>query len=516
MTHMFLHVRDLREKNLVYTSDHVEPSPDIPSLVALTGVCHVLRTMALSFPRLWTIVPASLPSRLTSAFLERSAGLPLRVHVSVTDRYWWSPPPIFDQPYRSRIRELCIVKAPHDASNYAKILSILAPHLTYLNMSLDKNFGQAHMVSPSDIFSGTTPTALTAFSHSLKSAIFPVGSFPSLIHLRISAEDRRFDVYDLLNLLEDAPMLETLYILHGEGVYTRHPERESLRTIRLPRLRALCLDKVEADQAFFILARLDPPPDVMVQVHRTKIRDLKALNLFDIPPIGELTTLEVAREGLSFHIRVRGTRGGFWLDTYREHAAIDLRDLTAALFARIEPRLATVHTLRLAALPFESHARPTLLEILVAEAALMPKVSTLVVAHRNDIDRDRLAPALERILSPVEPSGAVPLPALRTLGVQTYRAIPNYEPIVRLLAARGRAGYPVRDVSLSIGCEDEPEFVCVCCSGVADEVEMAESKGEMLWDIENDPYWSVETPYWPLYPDEEYRRWMWNLPNVGW
>lgn len=506
------------------------------SLLASTRVCRRLRAIAISCPSLWTVIPAHLSG--AAALAERAAPLPLQVYLIITQSGEFgavSRLPVFQEPYRSRVQELHLIQQSpcRNHTQLQEVLSSVAPKLSYLTIS---PLGHED-VSPAlpfpipknvvycTFFPQCDSVPLRAMALSLEFGIFPRpygNRFPSLAHLRISGSTT-IDALSFLQILADTPMLETLYIadkainvLGGmDGL------RDSMPIVHLSRLRALVADNPDLGGISAVLDRLEFPPHVDIQLHGIDVNNPSEIDMLVLPVIGELTTLEIAEGFPDFHIRARGTHGGFWVHVRIVWASVShCVSITDAFFAKLAPLLATVHTLRLGARLFMPTTETSLLELVIPHAtAHMPNLSTLLLACNNDVP-SHLAPAVQVALLPYIPSDpVVPCPSLEQLVIQSHFPIPDYTPLVEALEERARLGHPIRELCISNtdGRDREGTIARVRSSGMADHVETMDLRDKMVWDLKGDLYWRVDSPaYWALYPDEKDMDRLWRLPLVGW
>ncbi|KAI0707833.1 hypothetical protein C8Q76DRAFT_800154 [Earliella scabrosa] len=456
--------------------------------------------------------------------IKRAGTLPLRVHTDSKDLHTWTlaSGSASQTSYQSRIHELCQVGGPPDTSHLERLLPALAAHLVYLNISPD-DLPQTRNPEPryTNLFGQLTPVALKALAISLSARVLPSDHFPSLAHLRISGgHDVCLGARSLLQLLANTPQLETLHLVQT-FVYSDYTGGQDVHVVPLNRMRALCFNGSGFADTFTILGHLRLPPTSMIQLHRLDLIHRSDIDKFAIPPIGELAELDVCAHFPNFHIRVRGTLGGFWAHMRLANSGSNHVATIRALLARITPLVSTVHTLRLATSQFVSTYPLSLLNLVIPHAtADMPALSCLVVACRNNVPRE-LASAIQSALVPREsdvsrPSRTVPCPSLQTLIVQSARAIPDYTPLVKMLAERVRLGHPIRKLCVSVGRDHDEPSVRVRSSGVADHVESTEVRNTMFWDPERESYWRAESPYWSLYPEKSYIDWLWGLPPIGW
>ncbi|KAI0807669.1 hypothetical protein C8Q74DRAFT_1228584, partial [Fomes fomentarius] len=290
--------------------------------------------------------------------------------------------------------------------------------------------------------------------------------------------------------------------------------------VHLSRLRALVAENPDLGGISALLDRLELPSHVNIQLHRIDVNNPSEIDMLVLPMIGELTMLEIAEDFPDFHIRARGTHGGFWVHVRIVWASVShCVSITDAFFAKLAPLLAAVHTLRLGARLFMPMTETSLLDLVIPHAtAHMPSLSTLLLACNNDVP-SHLAPAVQAALLPHIPSDpVVPCPSLKHLVIQSHFPIPDYTPLVETLEERARLGHPIRQLCISItdGRDREETIAPARSSRMADHVDMMDLQDKMVWDLKGHPYWRVEGPaYWALYPDEKDMERLWRLPLIG-
>ncbi|TBU35494.1 hypothetical protein BD311DRAFT_679755 [Dichomitus squalens] len=495
---------------------HFEAPPAISSLFGITHICHRLRTIAIRLPFLWTTLNSRMPQDLVDLFVQRSAGLPFRVYFRVGRQLpVGSPLPVFSCINVSRIQELFLtitVDYHHHLLPHDNVLLPLSPTLTYLNL-VREGFFSPRIQTP-EIFPGRR-NILVALAFSLQVTPPPRDYFPCLAHLRIAGMKHMdgsgtINSSDLLRLLANTPSLETLYVIEAEIVWDGMSPVTTTETVRLERLRVLCFYDQRLDAILNTLSCLALNPDMTLQLHRIRYLDSTTPQLATLPPLGELTHLEIASEGEHYHIRAFGPDCGVWFHFHSDffsqviHGANTSEDVLACMVDKLGPSLRRVHTLRIAT---DGHTH-LIVSFLRRTSSLLPTLHTLLVASEN-ADGLSFAAALGAALLPGEPPLSIPSPTLQKLHVQVYRPIARHAPIEWMLDTRVRLGHPIPEVLLSIGRRDE-------VFDTAPAGEHAEMNNVLSWDPRSDPFWLIETPYWPLYPPERDMDWLWGLPRLKW
>ncbi|KAI0707900.1 hypothetical protein C8Q76DRAFT_800202 [Earliella scabrosa] len=501
------------------------PPPDFKSLVRATHVCRQWRSVATNCPSLWSVLPdleTSYP--IMDAFFGRSGTLPLEVHISTTGAY-------SGYPTQDRNRIVALVSSAPDCS--CSLLPTVAHSLKYLEVRSASPYHRRRDDWPIITFSPETPR-LHALSLNLRTGASVDDFFPDLAHLRITGGNHKsLRVHALLKLLANTPRLETLYILHTE--LEHNDDSDALPTVPLNHLRTLCVDSPGYSGASALMKYLTFPSTTSIQLHRLDVTNHTSLGtVLHLPPLAELTVLEVAEEPCKLHIRVRGPRGGgLWLHVVARYAKWP-RKILGSVLDKLFGALAGVTEVRVAGT--SAQFRLGLLDAVVQEVtARLPDVLTLVVAC--DSVQDTME-ALARSLSPgtplVETPGradtsvgvpsevqvsALPFPALDTLRTQASHSDPTSmlhdEDLNRMLSFRASRRRPIRAVTLSGGRQASKVREDARPAFPVEEVEMVE---EMVWDMWNDPFWKVRNEYWPLHPDESDSVGMsefWGLPRVG-
>ncbi|TBU50213.1 hypothetical protein BD309DRAFT_945651 [Dichomitus squalens] len=492
---------------------HFEAPPAISSLFDITHICHRLRTIAIRLPFLWTTLDSRMTKDLVDLFVQRSAGLPFRVYFRTGRQFPIDTLlPVFSCINVSRIQELFVTMTvnhyypflPHN-----DILLPLSPTLNYLNL-VREGFFTLRTRNP-EIFRGRQ-NILVALVFSLKVIPPPRDYFPCLAHLRIAGTKHMdgsgtIDSPDLLRLLANTPSLETLYVIEAEIVWDGMFSVMTTETVRLERLRVLCFYDQRLGAILNTLSCLALNPDVILQLHRIKYLDNTTPQITTLPPLGELTHLEIASEGEHYHIRASGPDSGVWFQFLSDfqviYAANTSEDVLACMMDKLGPSLRRVHTLRIA---MDAHTH-LIVSFLRRASPLLPTLHTLLVASENADGMD-FAAALGAALVPGEPPLSTPCPTLQKLHIQVYRPIAWHAPIEWMLDERARLGHPIAEVLLSIGCRNE--------AYPAPAAEYAEMNDVLSWDFKSDPFWLIETPYWPLYPPERDMHWLWGPPKMKW
>ncbi|KAI0723760.1 hypothetical protein C8T65DRAFT_599340 [Cerioporus squamosus] len=515
LTSVFLYVRDLHKKASKANTHHIEPEPDIRSLLSATHICHRLRAIAVAFPLLWSTIPHSYPHDFVQLLAERSGNQPLRVFGDRSGKFqrqWATAPPIYHVPHRARIQELYLTHAPSPVPSNERLLAAVASHLVYLNVIVAaKNEKGTRTPYPYYYFGGKTPTALRALALSLKTGVNPVDHFVSLAHIRLCGSDVIYRGRDFLRLLANTPAVETLYLLDAPFELGHHwAKSDPIPTVQLNRLRALSFDNPGFEAAFTVLEHIRFPPDAMVQLHRLhyipRTTDISAMF---VPSMAGFTTLEVIDKFPAVHIRARGENGGrFWVHVVGKLSVSmhDLRAIVPALIDKFSSTLDATHTLRVGG--------TILLKLVIPKAStLMPTLSTLIVAADGHPARD-LVPALKRALLPSEDLPAVPCPALDTLSILGRLDTAKDENLLELLVERARLGHRIRTLNIRLPCEEE-NTGALGSSGLADHVEEVGTR-RIVWNPEMDKFWRIENEYWTLYPEttrqEVYD--LWGLPAL--
>ena len=527
LTSIFLFVRDCNNRPLdrgELTLHHIEPEPDTRSLLVATHLCHRLRAIALAFPPLWSTVPHSVHRKFVLTLVERSGCHRLRVFGDRSGLFRSSGTPVCQAPHHARIEELYLAQRPLDVSNF-RLLAAVADHLVYLNVIVAPNYEYPHWIRsviPRPYFRTRTPKALRALAFSLKAGLYPVDHFVTLAHIRICGTDIQFKARDLLRLLANTPVLETLYLVDTPLRTLDHDwERNNpVPTVQLNHLRALSFDNTGLEVAFAILRHLEFPQDATVQLHRLQYAPNMDVSGMFLPALADFTTLEIMEQFPALHMRAHGERGGFWVHfTTKLSTPIPaFRTLVPIVLQKFLNSLDTMHTMRVGgttiALGGHQETRPDFLEMVLSKVAyLMPNLSTLFVAS-DGLSGVDLTSCLYNMLLPSGVLQDIPFPALDTLCIPDTLPTAMDEPLLHLLSERARLGCHIRNLNVRIPREEE-EDGALSSSGLADYVEELNTRC-ITWDPEKDLFWRIDNEYWTLYPEGS-RRLMdevWGLPLI--
>ncbi|RDX46865.1 hypothetical protein OH76DRAFT_806127 [Lentinus brumalis] len=522
VTSMLLYVRDLHKRPSDYDPRHVEPEPDIRSLLTATHLCHRLRAIAVGSPSLWSIIPHSYPQEFDLLLAERSGDQPLRAFGDRSGRFRWATTsPIFRVPHRARIQELCLAQMPDEAPCNEMLLAAVASHLVYLNVLVTtKNPRSVRVPIPRYYFGGKAPKGLRALSLSLRAGVSPVDYFASLVHIRLCGSDVVYKGRDFLRLLANTPVVESLYLVDAPFELGHDWARPDLIPIaHLDRLRVLSFDNPGFEAAFTILERIKFPPDAIVQLHRLHYIPKKTnLGAMFVPSMQEFTSLEVIERWPAVHIRARGENGGgVWVHVVSKVSVsmLDLRAIIPTLLDKFSGRLNIARTLRVGGTMSSFRTEHNLLKLVMPKASqLMPTLSTLVVGSDGGSPTGDIIPSIKRALLPSEAFPTVPCPVLDELAILGRLITAKDEHLLELLAERGRLGSRIRKLNIRLPREKENIGV-LGSSGLADHVEETDTR-RITWNPEMDKFWRFENEYWKLYPETTQQQMydLWGLPEL--
>ncbi|KAI1783984.1 hypothetical protein LXA43DRAFT_288759 [Ganoderma leucocontextum] len=507
-------------------SHYVDDPPRIRSTLSITHLCHRLRIIALSSPFLWATVSLSMSRELLLLFVERSRNLPLRVYSvppAAKSRRPTASSLLFSHPYASRVQELHLnlARGTYGAGS-SNLVSSLSPNLLYLNLAAGTIFGPT---GPAELFPGEDSwNILKVLSLSLDAiTLLPCDHFSFLAHLRIALSLAQRDTgithIQLLHLLANTPRLETLHLedipiwLEGDGAAP-----EDTQSVHLQRLRVLWFTRPGLKGALVILSHLLLPAEVIIQLHwLDSISEICPDQQFDLPMLREPTILEAVAVGdYSYHIRAFGSGSGIWFHFWDEQWNCLPEGVMPSSIKNLGPLLSHVHTVRIAT---SDHPASMLTAFLRTATPHLPALETLLVRELGTFDHNSLSAALgaalQLLLPASDPGSPLPYPTLQTLHLQAEHDIHDCHPLIRMLDERAHLGHPVTKVILSVNPEYDLEYLkCLRRprGGIADHVaEYVESNDglELAWQPWKDPFWRLETPHWPLYPDPRNSKWMW-------
>lgn len=296
------------------------------SLVRMTHVCRHWRQVALGTATLWTCFDMRHRDK-SQAFLERSRGLPLSVHLSADRAVFDGFTPEEEASQQSVLADRLyslpgsrLVRLDLDMFLLPRTLTPLvelqAPNLECLTIASEYESTNA----PEDIVSipllaGHTAT-LKALAISPAVNWLPSNDFPNLTHLHLAFPwVTRVLPSDIVTVLERAPRLESLYIatfLRRHGGFPRH-----LKAIELNHLRSLVFSSWALNDAVYVLKQLTFPSQSLVRLHDMEPcpadhDEAEVLPCF--PSFNDITHLDLSAGEYEMFLVADGESSGFWLE----------------------------------------------------------------------------------------------------------------------------------------------------------------------------------------------------------
>ncbi|RDX51325.1 hypothetical protein OH76DRAFT_1401644 [Lentinus brumalis] len=448
-----------------------EAPPDTWSLLAVSHVCGRWRTASTMCATLWSGITITKSHCLTTLFLERSGVRPLRIFA---DESRWPLGGMAEAftPLRAhceRVREVflstCVEIRSDSGDNLLDALSPLS-HVVYLSLARSDAPSEYHQqqrnqgaVYVRQFFDNITvenmpitpPTAphLRALSLSVRSGLFPIDRFPSLVHLRLEGSVKHtIKLHDLLNLLAGTPLIETVHassIIRVRGAV--------LKAVTLPRIRVFSLADLRSSIIAAVSQHITIPREAMLQLRHIQLDQAAShADHFALPVLDGFTELEIAQYDIGHRIRARGQCSAVWL----HFGAFDFqssRRVVPAILARLSPLLSTVQTVRFAVEPY-TLLRCVLGHTLPTVQKYCPAISTLVIACCGEDERSRM---LEFYVDPSSdpwkkcqiPHFKLSLPPVENLHIQVTRPVLQRDMILEMIRSCSKQRQPLASLIFS-------------------------------------------------------------------
>ncbi|EIW63401.1 uncharacterized protein TRAVEDRAFT_43697 [Trametes versicolor FP-101664 SS1] len=534
----------------------------VQELSSLVSVCRYWRQVSFGCARLWSHIPAipdtpdCVYSKLVTPFLLRSGSMPLRMSVTLLegDNSSMATATALLQNYAHRMQQLYLVYTDNrtndlSASKLLEAISHPAPLLECLVIAISDRTRFHPYSSMPVLFAGGMANVRALALHAPRS-FFPANNLGKLMHVRLSFPHLHLDEKHLIEFLRNAPQIETLWIA-STGTFDFHQlSPDLLQSVRLCRLHTTSLT-LDPYSAFKLLSYLDAPsctklhlPSLSVPLtlmghdglyypvafHRRLLEGLSrftstfhvtSLDIMDYRDKQHDVDCSGTHKG-GHYIIADGQRCGLWM----------MLDPPMAPRLRIQPLpnhrlqalqqslpLRNITTARLAF----SGAHIVLLASMVAS---LPALTTLVIrfpwvqAGAREPALAAVAEALQLGAAEGMDGCAVPIPAphLVSLAIEFPVAVSigELDALVRVTAARVRAGYPLQELVVCAPELSEEELQPFRAHVAAVRLE---GTAGALWPLRVDDRWRIKNDYWAMYESDMFEqfpsRWCDNVASQG-